>query len=188
MQNKSTLVELWSFSSPSRSAPRSPLFERASIFQFLLRWNSDHIPLLILPAKTYLFKQHQLIDDSFLKDGRWQLCWTQRRRQRACFNIVDGPHVLQGRGRVVALLSRSYPGAEGPLTEIAEPVMMMILFSKNLFLSISELLTTSSCRFPTWSTSLTCTSPTSFSSSITMILELFEVERLCFSPHSLRPH
>ena len=35
---------------------------------------------------------------------------------------MDGPHVLRGRGTVVALLSRSCPGAEGPLTEIAEPV------------------------------------------------------------------
>ena len=54
--------------------------------------------------------------------GRWQLCWTKRRRHRACFNIVDGPHVQRGRGRVVALLSWSCPGVEEPLTGIAEPV------------------------------------------------------------------
>ena len=55
--------------------------------------------------------------------------------------IVDGPHVLQWRGRVVALLSRSCPGAMGSLTEIAEPVDdddYGYFFSENLFLPLSE--------------------------------------------------
>ena len=54
---------------------------------------------------------------------------------------MDGPHVLQWRGRVVALLSRSCPGAMGSLIEIAEPVNdddYGYFFSENLFLSVSE--------------------------------------------------